>query len=173
MNAFHRATTPDLRPIPGLVGYEIDERGNVYSTRKRNERRRLRPGLATNGYLTVALYNKSYNIHTLMRLAFLDGQTGRTLVVNHKDGNKQNNKIDNLEVVTYAQNMLHAYATGLHKPIDMKGEQIGTARLTALQVTAIKSALANGESCASIGRAFGVDRTTISKIKNHNNWNHI
>lgn len=168
---FKRATRLDVRAVPGLAGYEVDARGNVYSTHRGVERRRLRPGLASNGYLTVSLHRKSYTVHSIVRAAFLPGGDG--LVINHKDGNKQNNRLENLELVTSSENNRHAFTHGLRKAHTMRGEQITTSVLTDSQVRSIRAALANGDSCASIGRAFGVSRTTISKIKNLKNWNHI
>jgi len=112
---FKRASPLDIRPVPGLAGYEVDERGNVYSWRKRGERRRLRPGLAGNGYLTVALYRKTYPVHKLVQLVFMPETVG-ALVINHRDGNKQNNHLGNLEAVTPSQNNQHAWDTGLRLP---------------------------------------------------------
>jgi len=117
MSMFARATRQQVLPIPGLAGYELDSFGNVYSTRKAKggQRRRLRPGAAGNGYLTVALYKKTYPIHKLMQLVFLPNAAG-VLVINHRDGNKHNNHLDNLEAVTPSQNNQHAWDTGLRLP---------------------------------------------------------
>lgn len=56
--------------------------------------------------------------HRLIALAFCDNDTGlpfEKTQVNHIDGNKENNNVDNLEIVTQTDNIRHAYATGLQK----------------------------------------------------------
>jgi hypothetical protein len=66
------------------------------------------------GYLRVSLDNKSLTMHRLVAENFIPNPK-RLPIINHKDGNKQNNLVDNLEWVTHSQNVIHAYATGLAK----------------------------------------------------------
>ena len=74
-----------------------------------------------NGYLRVWATatdgaRKSFLIHRLVAMAHLDPVDNYRLYdVNHKDGNKANNRVDNLEWVTHAENMKHARANGLWK----------------------------------------------------------
>ena len=171
MNAFKPATRQKVLPVPEQVGYEVDAFGNVYSM-LRGERRRLRPGRAKAGYLTVVLHGKTYPIHKLMQMVFLPHTVG-LLVMNHKDGCKQNNRLENLEAITIAQNNQHAWDCGLRGPNGLRGETIGTSKLTALQVEAIRIRLSNGERCSAIGADFQVSASTISKIKTGHNWAHI
>ena len=71
------------------------------------------------GYYKVALAKdgrkKRFFVHRLVAMTFLGIDSERT-VVNHKDGNKQNNNLSNLEWVTPSENTLHAFRTGLKKP---------------------------------------------------------
>lgn len=70
------------------------------------------------GYRRVTLYTpkkQRYFVHRLVALHFCEGYK-KDLVVNHKDGNKQNNYCDNLEWVTRSENDLHAYSLELRKP---------------------------------------------------------
>jgi len=64
------------------------------------------------GYCYVRVGTKCMTVHSLMAQTFLE-KLDDNLVVNHIDGNKSNNNLDNLEVVTQSQNMLHAYANNL------------------------------------------------------------
>ena len=73
-----------------------------------------------NKYLFVELYKdnkgKKHRIHKLVTSAFY-GKPPTNMVVNHIDGNTTNNALDNLEYCTISQNIKHAYAIGLHKPL--------------------------------------------------------
>ena len=69
--------------------------------------RELKPNKVGCGYLAVTfkMHGKKYYIHRLVAEHFIDGDT--SLEVNHKDGNKQNNCVDNLEWATRQQNSWH------------------------------------------------------------------
>lgn len=82
-----------------------------------------RGGNGSNNYQYITLcndgiYKKEY-IHRLVAMHFLDKTANE---VNHKDGNKLNNNVDNLEWVTRSQNIKHAYDLGLKVVRDMKGK---------------------------------------------------
>ena len=109
-----KAVRPEIRVVPGFPAYEIDGNGNVYSYRRSNTPRRLRPGLSKMGYLTVALEGKTFPVHKLLQRAFMS--CAAALVVNHIDGVKTHNFIENLEEVTPSRNNFHAWGTGLRKP---------------------------------------------------------
>lgn len=164
------------KPIKGFEGlYEISTSGEVKSFVKLKEKI-LRPGLCKNGYLTVVLYRyrhgKSYYVHRLVAETFIPNVFGKP-EVNHLDGNKRNNGLRNIEWCTKSENGRHAYDTGLNYSNPQKGESCATHVLSERQVKKIKTALFLGITCARLGRLFGVDRTTISSIKNEKSWKHI
>ena len=70
------------------------------------------------GYLTVSLCKngkkKSFRVNRLVAIAFIDNPDNKPQV-NHKDGNKENNTVDNLEWCTCSENQIHAFKTGLNK----------------------------------------------------------
>lgn len=70
------------------------------------------------GYLNVVLtknqIRKTKKVHRLVAEAFIENKENLP-IINHKDGNKKNNSIDNLEWVTYKENSIHAVKTGLIK----------------------------------------------------------
>lgn len=66
------------------------------------------------GYLRVELEGKGFCVHRLVALAFLPQIKGKTQV-NHIDGRKDNNKVDNLEWCNNSENQKHAYKIGLHR----------------------------------------------------------
>ena len=101
----------EWRTIDGFENYEISSLGNVRSENKDMVRLQHK----RNGYLAVNLYNKGMSqllVHRLVAVAFLQNPDGLPQV-NHKDGNKLNNAVENLEWCTAKGNMTHAYATGL------------------------------------------------------------
>ncbi len=71
----------------------------------------LKPALTHNGYYRVDLNGKLCRVHTLVAETYIDNPNNYNQV-NHIDGNKTNNNVDNLEWCTCSQNLLHAYKNG-------------------------------------------------------------
>jgi hypothetical protein len=93
--------------------YEVS---NVGEIRNKNTKKVLRPYISNKGYYMISLSDKgkshSYTIHKLVMEQFCRcAMAGE--VINHIDGNKLNNNIQNLEYVTQKENMLHAWANNL------------------------------------------------------------
>jgi len=103
--------------------YEVSNFGNVrsierYANNGHNNGLRklpskvLTPAVGKSGYLLVTFSvdntQSSQNVHHLVARAFICNDSNKPQV-NHKDGNKQNNCLDNLEWVTASENGLHAY----------------------------------------------------------------
>lgn len=95
--------------------YEVDEAGNVYSLRSG---RKLTPKNNWDGYLRIQLWDqgkcKFVGIHRLIAEAFVPNPDNKPFV-NHKNGNKQDNRAENLEWCTQHENIVHAWKTGLSK----------------------------------------------------------
>ncbi len=109
-----------MKPVPGLVGYYATKCGNIYSDYRKK-------GMLTNsyhckGYVTARLHGKTYTVHSLVAMSYI-GHRPKGLVINHKDANKKNNRPENLEYITQAENIKHAQNLGL-----MKGAGKGTRR---------------------------------------------
>lgn len=88
--------------------------------------------------------------------------------VNHKDGDKGNNAISNLEWCTRSMNIHHAYDTGLN--ISRKGTEVWTNKLTEDQVREIYHAPG---LCREIGEKYGVLKDCVAKIKSRRSWRHL
>ena len=115
-----------------VVGYEglyrINNKGDVFSVRKSKNMKLCKTG---NGYLKVGITKngktKYIDVHRLVAIAFIKNE--RNLKeINHIDGNKENNSVENLEWSTRSENVKHAYKNGLNKRIKkvlkMKGNNI-------------------------------------------------
>lgn len=107
------------KDIDGYNGkYQVSNLGNVRSFSRWKNGGLLKPGINTNGYYSVNLVKDGrkntqlINIHRLVAMTFLDNPKGLR-EVNHKDGNKLNNAVDNLEWVDRFENIRHAVRTGL------------------------------------------------------------
>lgn len=131
----------------------------------------LKPVNATKGYYQVSL-GRHCNalIHRLVAEAFI-GPCPPKHEVNHKNGIKTDNRIDNLEYVTSFENNKHAVDLGLRWR--HRGEAHHSAKLTAKTVQAIRELLAQGVRQATIARRYGLSRSVVSRIKQGKTWKHI
>jgi len=138
----------------------------------------LNPNVGKAGYFKLSLYKndkiKDCNIHSLVALAFI-GKRPKNKQVNHKDGNKLNNKLHNLEYVTASQNSIHAFKNGLFGPCC--GEDHVDSLLTEKQVLWIrgnyKRQSRGNLNQIGLARKFGVHIVTINAIINKRTWRHI
>lgn len=97
--------------IKNYPDYQVSNLGNVRSY-KNGMVKVINGWVQNTGYKTVALNNKKYSVHRLVAETFIHKPVSKN-VVNHKDGNKLNNNINNLEWCTLKENIHHAYNTGL------------------------------------------------------------
>jgi hypothetical protein len=123
--------------------YYVTDTGEVYSRKTYNNPngriRKLKPYVDSTGYPRIALSEhsktKSIRVHYLVASAFLP-KNKNDKCVNHKDGNKQNNSVENLEWCTYSENLIHAYKVLGRQPTT-KGN-LGIKSSRAKQVFQIK-----------------------------------
>ena len=107
------------KPIAGTKGFiEVSNKGRVRSL-LRGEPRVLKPQVDNKGYhrirVTVEREKMSYKVHREIAKAFIPNPNNLPQV-NHKDGNKDNNRADNLEWCTRSHNVKHSFDTGLKHP---------------------------------------------------------
>ncbi len=171
----------EWREIPGYRGaYEVSSCGQVrrmttYAGRTRQVPRLLKPHSKKDSYPHVLLHlegkGRNHYVHRLVALAFL-GPGPDGYQVNHKDGNKQNSLLANLEYITVSANTLHAYhVLGV-------GHLVGTerwnAKLTDEKVRQIRARWRVGDiSNRQIAAQYGVSEQTIGRIVNGFAWQHV
>ena len=152
--------------IPAFGGrYEASETGEIRHSLNKNIRK-----ARTNkfGYLQL---NFSRNdgtgksdtilVHRLIAMTFIPNPNDLP-EVNHKDGNKQNNHVSNLEWCTYSENGKHAHKMGLQQ--SQKGEKHIKAKLTNDQAERIRQLYKEGVSQQKLADLFNVSQRTVSRI---------
>lgn len=127
----------EWRDVVGYEGlYEVSNFGRVKSL-QRDVAKILKSNPGIGGYLRVVLckneVKKNRFVHVLVAQAFIPNPEGKKQV-NHRDGNKKNNHVDNLEWTTPAENIAHAFELGLRK----SGCKHHMAKFTADQVREIR-----------------------------------
>lgn len=172
-------------PIPGWEGlYDASDAGRVRSHDRLVPAGRGRGGLALrrgrilvpvltpHGYHQVALCRLgkqiTLRVHSLVLAAF-DRGPGVDEVCRHLNGNRIDNRRDNLAWGTSAENGADAVAHGR----STRGERNAEAKLTAPEVLAIRSARAAGEPLQVIAERFGVTFSNVSQIARRVTWRHL
>ncbi len=121
------------------------------------------------GYLSCVLgRGESYLIHRIVAEAFIPNPLGKAFV-NHKDGNKKNNRVENLEWCTRKENEHHAFATGLK---NSTGSENVCAKLCEADIVLIRFFMKD-ESSVLLAKKFGVTTATINRIRQGVIWKHV
>ena len=159
------------KKINAFPSYSVSQLGDVWSGKSNKY---LKPFLKSNGYLYVFLRNGpkylSISVHQLVAEEYLTS-SNPCYVVNHKDGNKLNNNLENLEYVSQSDNVKHAYSTGLASSLS-RSKQSYKKRLTEEEVFSIKELLLT-RTQTEIALLFNVSRTTITMINTGKTWTHV
>ena len=177
--------------VPGYEGrYRVSDQGQVMSVgfvhkHPRNgsclrvfKPRILKPAIAVRpGYPIVGLVREQgvqdkVWVHRLVLLAFV-GAPDAGKECNHKNGDKTDNRLANLEWVTSSENKAHAYRTGLHKPNGGSGERTPWAKLTDSQAREILTKFAGGERQIDLAREYEVSASTIHLLVRRKKWKHL
>lgn len=173
-----QAGESDWRIIPRLESYEIDRSENVRraidgGAYKRGHIVRSRPD--KDGYLLITLSQAGKKVHCkmhqLVMRAFV-GECPSGMEVNHINGNKADNRVENLEYTTHQRNAQHA--VDVLKRERAKGSRAALSKLIESDVEQIKRLLKAGNlSQRAIGALFGVRGNTICAINTGFTWKHV
>lgn len=132
--------------------YILYRDGRIYS---KPYKRFMKPQLNTAGYKCINLNKKQNGVHRFIAQAFIPNPDNKPYV-NHKNGIKTDNRVENLEWVTPSENNVHALKTGLrkHKILDW---QVKVVRL-------LRKYYPNKYTVSKLSSIYGVTRSHISQI---------
>ena len=165
-----------LKKIEGFNHYYISDDGRVFSDARGGELRERATRLNQKGYKYTFLTNgknvkKTAIIHRLVAEYFLPNYD-KNLQVNHIDGDKTNNKVENLEMVTGLENMRHASEHHLLK--NVCGEKHYKTTLTNEDVIEIrKKYMPKVYTMKMLADEYNVTKKSISAIINRRTWKHL
>lgn len=116
---------------------------------------------------------KTETIHRLMAYAYIENPDNKT-VVNHKNGDKLDNDLENLEWCTYSENSIHAYKHGLSKvPTPLSGENCNLTKYTKNDVINVCEMLKRGHPPKYISKTLNVGYDFVLKIRRKETWKEI
>lgn len=167
------------KSIEGYENYEVSNFGNVKSLCRVVERKKynyyikekmLKPNKDKQGYERVFLTNikgKTLRVHRLVALNFIINYKNKK-EVNHINGIKTDNRVENLEWCTGLENMQHAYNNNL-VPL-MKGEKNGRSKLTEIQISEIRN---SSDTVKKLSYIYNVSTSLLYQIRLNKAWKHI
>lgn len=155
------------RDVPGFQGrYSVSDMGRIRSLLSG---RMLRPGATSRGYLSVALYDgsspkkpRSILVHHLVAGAFL-GRCEEGMTVNHKDCNKTNNCLSNLEYVSLRDNVRHGLAAGIRNIAQMPHNRQPN-QLSPDEIRSALYLLVSGHRIGKVVEAINAGRSDENKL---------
>lgn len=177
------------KDISGYLGvYQVSSFGNVRSLERYRKykntnylytipAKELKQKLTRTGYKTVHLRtnNESWpSVHRLVALAFISNPSSKN-TVNHKDGNKLNNNISNLEWATESEQMIHAIKNNLYKPPSLlQYVECGTdhynCKLKEENIKEIKELRLKGNTYKSISDIYNISISQVFRICKNQSW---
>lgn len=162
------------RPVLGFDGYEVSDCGNVRSLPRRDLRGHMRTGLRlkpnySNGYVSVRLSRDGIKhplgIHCLVLEAFVSPRPANQQA-RHKNGARDDNRLDNLQWGTVKENAADRVAHGT-API---GANNPRAILTEVDVERIRDLTRAGVTQEVIGQWLGFSRSSVSHVLNNRQY---
>jgi len=150
--------------IPGHPKYVVTASGGVINT---STGKVLRPWRDGQGYRKVTLRKHHFFVHRLVALAFIPNKKNKE-EVNHKDGTKDNNAVDNLEWCTPVENIAHAAKAGLRENTFNYFKRL--RKLKPQEILTIRNST---EKITTLASEYRVAWKTIRKIKDRSTYKEV
>jgi hypothetical protein len=173
------------KEIKDYEGYEVSNFGNIKSLSKKikckngfriTKEKVLKLKKTKQGYLSIQLKNKGnhFLIHRIVASHFIDNAKDKPQV-NHINGIKHDNRVENLEWCNQSENQIHAYKNKLQIPSLHKrayGENQGCSKLKEKDIVFILQNYKRGMG-VELSKLFNVSQTTILNIVNKKIWTNV
>lgn len=167
--------TETWKTIAGFENYQISDKGRVKSLNYAQSgiERIMKSDLTNDGYLRIRLRKNSiaykYYVHRLVALHFIPNPTYLPSV-NHINGNRTDNRVENLEWISYSENQLKSN----RKPkSQVKGEAVFNSKLTEEKVRKIRRKKEKGYNYSQLSREYKVSTGAIKKVVLRYTWKHV
>ena len=152
--------------------YLVSSKGRVFS---KYSNKILKPDISNCGYLRVDIYknkkHKKISVHRLVAIAFINNPNNLP-EVNHKDGDKTNNSVENLEWVTSSENDYHAYLTGIKSA--KHGDESHLAKYKRKDVIKACELMESGEyTLPEISLLTGINIGMLYCIHDRKSWTNV
>ena len=142
--------------------------------------KKLKPAFNKDGYPTAKFGSRTRTIHRVLYECFKGG-IPKGLEIDHIDGDRTNNSLDNLEAVTHKENIRRAALKGSYKNNPLRqGQKHGRAILDDMQVLTIRTmakkepnGMGDGWSHVELAKLYGVSATRIYGIRSNREWKHL
>lgn len=153
--------------------YTVSNKGRVYNTRNKKYLR-LTPN--KKGYIRVSIYLpdgriKRMSVHVMVAETFIGEKSSSEYQVDHIDGDKANNNVDNLEWVTPSENICRAYNLGLKTAV--KGSDNPVSTYTEEQIHTACKLAQEGYSIPKISKKVNIPKSYLYGILRGDHWHHI
>lgn len=156
----------EWRSVPSAPEYMVSNFGRILGPRGRI----LRAHVIKGGYHRVRLSGRNRLVHVVVAEAFI-GPKPLGSEVNHRNGDKADNALSNLEYVSPKQNVRHSLdVLGVRRA---RGTRNGQARLTEREVREIRALYARGHSKSALARRMGVWPSTVARVISGERWSHV